>query len=415
MRWFLFIFVLFFAGLADAQERKALLIGNAGYTKIAALSNPVRDVELIERALKAADFEVRVVRDADRASMRAAVDAFIADLQANPGSVALIYFSGHGLQSDYDADAPDKRGRIHNYVLGVDFDDTTGVYGFAQSAMPVDGPDGFATRLEASRTSQNILVIDACRNVYQPRNIQKRGFAPVEVMHGSDTFYIFATKPEDVAMDRAVTGDGTNSPFAMAFAEMLGKRGHTPSSIMPALVNRVRALTGNAQTPYSEGIDRGDFQFRPGLKESLENVSAEAEAMIWQDVKLSRSKIRVNDFLLAFPDGPHANEARALLARLNAGLETDVAPVVDLSRSAQSVGLTVGQEFAGGRWSVQEVDSSSVFAGRLVAGDELYKINGRSIGSIENPDEEILKSLSDRGSVALTVLRNGRPYKVTIR
>ena len=417
MRWLLLSVVLFWGGWAEAQApaRKALLIGNAGYSQIAPLDNPVRDVELIERALQSANFEVRVVKDARQTEMNAALDNFLAELEANPGAVALIYFSGHGLQSDFDPTAVGERGRVRNYILGTDFDDTVGAIGFVTSAVPVDGPNSLAYRLEKAGTSQNIVVIDACRSVYQPRNIQVRGFAPVQLDEVSDTFYIFATKPEDVAMDRAVTGDGLNSPFAMAFAEMLGKSGHGPSSIMPALVNRVRALTGNAQTPYSEGVDRGLFKFRPGAQESLADVKREAETMIWEAVKASRSQIRVADFLASYPDGAHADEARALLDRLVAGLETDIAREKNPQNSAAQLGLSMGQSFAGGKWTVSGVHDGSIFEGKLLAGDELYNIDGRRVSTIEDPEAEIVRKIGEEGRVAITVLRNGRPYRVSIR
>ncbi|MCG8442925.1 MAG: caspase family protein, partial [Caulobacterales bacterium] len=68
---------LLLAAAAGAQERIALVIGNGDY-EIASwrLDNPVRDADLIAARLTDLDFDVDLVRDADRQAMVEAYQRF---------------------------------------------------------------------------------------------------------------------------------------------------------------------------------------------------------------------------------------------------------------------------------------------------------------------------------------------------
>ncbi|MEM9371520.1 MAG: caspase family protein, partial [Pseudomonadota bacterium] len=75
---------------ATAEDRLALVIGNAGYQNVSALDNPVNDARLMERTLREAGFTVTTLVEADRAGMIRAVEQFGRDLRAaQPGALAL--------------------------------------------------------------------------------------------------------------------------------------------------------------------------------------------------------------------------------------------------------------------------------------------------------------------------------------
>ena len=80
---------------ADSGLRTALVIGNASYAS-APLRNPVNDVRAIASALKKVGFQVTKVENASLRSMDDAVRRF--GQKARKSDVALIYYSGHGLQ-----------------------------------------------------------------------------------------------------------------------------------------------------------------------------------------------------------------------------------------------------------------------------------------------------------------------------
>lgn len=88
--------------------RKALVIGNAGYTR-GALQNPVRDAEAVATKLKSLDFTVSLHKDLTYPQMRQAMRDFFAGIQ--PADDVLVYYAGHGIQADGE-----------NFLLGVEFD-----------------------------------------------------------------------------------------------------------------------------------------------------------------------------------------------------------------------------------------------------------------------------------------------------
>ena len=102
--------------------RVALVIGNADY-EVGALANPLNDARAIARALKEAQFEVKLVENASQAEMESAVDSF--GRRTQPGSIALFYYSGHGAQySDQNYLIPVNDKDIINAALGAVYNST---------------------------------------------------------------------------------------------------------------------------------------------------------------------------------------------------------------------------------------------------------------------------------------------------
>jgi uncharacterized caspase-like protein len=74
-----------------------LVIGNAQY-KISPLENPVNDATDVDRTLKQLGFQTTLLRNATLGQMREATRRFADQLQS--ADVALIYFAGHGVESN---------------------------------------------------------------------------------------------------------------------------------------------------------------------------------------------------------------------------------------------------------------------------------------------------------------------------
>jgi uncharacterized caspase-like protein len=101
--------VVLASGLARAEGRHALLIGNQTYANPAlALRNPANDAGSLAVALDGLGFDTRVLVDADRDAMLAALDAFAEE--AAGAEMALVFFAGHGVQLGGE-----------NHLLGADF------------------------------------------------------------------------------------------------------------------------------------------------------------------------------------------------------------------------------------------------------------------------------------------------------
>ncbi len=90
------------------QERLALVIGNAAYQNETPLVNTLNDARDVATKLKALGFEVTKVENAGRRMLSRSVNQFIRKVHGTD-SVALFYYSGHGLQVS---------GR--NYLIPVD-------------------------------------------------------------------------------------------------------------------------------------------------------------------------------------------------------------------------------------------------------------------------------------------------------
>ena len=115
-RGIVFIVAALFALIASpvmAQGKHALLIGNSAYEQHGegepwtVLPNPVTDVDLVARSLRAVGWQVTVVSDGKWAEMDAAIRAFsneVADAE-----IVLFYYAGHGFEYDR-----------RNYLVPVD-------------------------------------------------------------------------------------------------------------------------------------------------------------------------------------------------------------------------------------------------------------------------------------------------------
>ena len=104
-------------GAACAEERHALLIGNRAYdAKVGPLNNPLNDIAVVGRALKAVGFDKQTpLADQKRAQILAAVRAYARRLSAGgPGAIGFLYYTGHGAAAS---------GTNVNYLIPVDATD----------------------------------------------------------------------------------------------------------------------------------------------------------------------------------------------------------------------------------------------------------------------------------------------------
>ena len=133
-------------GIVKVENRVALVIGNASYAS-APLRNPVNDVRAIASALKKVGFRVTKVENASLRSMDDAVRRF--GQKARRSDVALIYYSGHGLQL---------KGSNYLQPIGADIRREQDIRFKAYNS------DQILAELEDGSQRVNIVILDACRN-----------------------------------------------------------------------------------------------------------------------------------------------------------------------------------------------------------------------------------------------------------
>ncbi|MBV9396217.1 MAG: caspase family protein, partial [Methylobacteriaceae bacterium] len=74
------------------------MIGNGNYPDaMMPIASAVKDARSLAEELRRNDFDVDEKENANRETMRRAIETFLAKIQ--PGSAALFYFSGFGIQS----------------------------------------------------------------------------------------------------------------------------------------------------------------------------------------------------------------------------------------------------------------------------------------------------------------------------
>lgn len=240
--------------LFAAPERLALVIGNAAYAK--PLKNPGNDADAMTAALQRAGFHVTTRKDLRLGEMKSAINDF--GVRLNHNTIGLIYFAGHGVQTE------DNR----NYLLPIGAD--------TDVVKPAQLPDG-AVSLDFIRGAMdggglNLIFLDACRdNPYAfTRGSGKRGLAPM-TSGGNDTLIAYATAAGDTADDSDAYGD--NSPYTASLIKWMAEP--LPIEI---LLKKVRAdvmrQTHGSQRPIYNPEFTQDFYFKLPGKAIVENKLA---------------------------------------------------------------------------------------------------------------------------------------------
>src|SRR3954467_5149404 len=169
----------------QSDTRVALLIGNAAYPDAEApLRDPVNNVRSLADELRRTGFDVDVGENLTKEAMRAAFDRFYGKIK--PGSTALFFFSGYGIQSDRQT-----------FVIPVN----------AQIWTEADvRRDGYSLDLLLGEMNKKgaavkIAILDASRrNPYERRfRAVAGGLAPTSVP--KSTVVMYAAAPGAVARD----------------------------------------------------------------------------------------------------------------------------------------------------------------------------------------------------------------------
>jgi uncharacterized caspase-like protein len=256
-------FVLAVALLANAstaaERRVALVIGNAGYTGIQRLQNPVNDATEVEKALRALGFQVLILADARKAEIDEAIQRFRNLVRG--ADVGLFYYSGHGFQTS----RADQHHPV-NHIVPVDFRIPAGKT--LENTVPLDDVLG---PLETARVS--LVFMDACRSDPQLEQASRRmgdqsrsvvlgrGFAPVPISPGagrnvgpstandsrpSGMLIAYAAAPGSEASD----GDDRVSPFTKSLLKNISATGVPIFDIMGRVGKDVQRDTNNKQRPW---------------------------------------------------------------------------------------------------------------------------------------------------------------------
>jgi Caspase domain len=226
----------------QAERRIALIIGNGAYQNVGPLRNPVNDARAMSQALSRMGFQVLLRENRTEDQVKQDIREWGRMLDAN--SVALFYYSGHGIQV-----------KGENYVVPIDAA-IASEEEVEYSAVNV----GLVTaQMERARSRVNIVFLDACRNNPFARSFRSasQGLAMVNAPAG--TFIAYATAPGDVA------SDGTASAGNGLYTQQLLRYLATPGMPIEQMHKQVRiavsAASNGDQVPWESSSIMGDFVF----------------------------------------------------------------------------------------------------------------------------------------------------------
>jgi hypothetical protein len=263
------------ASFADPAEsvkdrRVALVIGNAGYTHISRLGNPVNDARDVCAALRGLKFDVVCFEDIPtRKEMKNVIGAFVDKLKA--GGAGLFYYAGHGLQV-----------KGENYIVPT----------AAALSVEADAEDEtlslnyLMNRLGEAKNTFNLVILDACRNNPLAKTqaaAREGGLAPVDAPPGS--MVVYATAPGKAAIDG--DGKGRNGIFTANLLRQLSRSGLTVEEMFKAVIGGVQTETqtkfGLQQIPWINSSYSGRFCFAgcedSKMAQELDRIRREREEL----------------------------------------------------------------------------------------------------------------------------------------
>jgi len=229
---------------ADRGDRFALVIGNAKYPDAEApLKEPINDARDVADELKRDGFSVEIGENLSGDGMRRAFDKLYGKIK--PGSVALIFFSGFGIQSNRQS-----------YMIPVDAQIWT---------EPDVRRDGISLETVLGEINNRgagvkIALIDASRRNPFERRFRSfsAGLAPVIAPNGTLVMY-------SAALSSVISDNGSDHSL---FVQELLKEIRVPDLMAEETLNRTRVGVTRAsrtdQVPWISSSLAEDFSFIPG-------------------------------------------------------------------------------------------------------------------------------------------------------
>src|SRR6187399_1619343 len=226
-----------------AGERYALVIGNAKYPDAEApLKEPINDARDVADELKRDSFSVDIGENLTGEGMRRAFERLYGKIK--PGAIALIFFSGFGVQSNRQS-----------YMIPID----------AQIWTEADvRRDGFSLEtvlgdINSRGAGVKIALLDASRRNPFERRFRSfsAGLAPVIAPNGTLVMY-------SAALSSVISDNGSDRSL---FVRELLKEIRTPDLMAEETLNRTRVGVTRAsrseQVPWISSSLAEDFSFIP--------------------------------------------------------------------------------------------------------------------------------------------------------
>ena len=245
--------------MPETRKKCALVLGNGAYDGEFVLQNPRKDAEAVATALESLKFRVTRGLDLTYLALNDLVNNFVDALSSERPDVALLYYSGHGLQN-----------KDKNFLVPIDFNEGTTV-------RLIEVQD-LIDRV-SEKSGIQIILLDACRsNIDAKRAFHSKGIQlqteqsiyavddaePVaglaEMKAPTSTFIAFAAAPGDVAYE----GDESLSPFTEAFLKYVDVVDLPLSNLLSRVRQEVLRKSEGKQRTWDQSSLMTPFYFNPG-------------------------------------------------------------------------------------------------------------------------------------------------------
>jgi len=231
-------------------NRKALIIGNNSYQKIAKLQTAIEDANLMSEVLASLGFQVNLSLDVTEKKLKADLRNFKNLVKS--GDEVVIFYAGHGVQIDST-----------NYLLPIDVS--------GQNEEEVKDEAIALQRLLDDMTEKKakltLAVIDACRdNPFKTttRSAGTRGLAPTSPATGQ--MIVFSAGNNQLALDSLGPNDKVkNGVFTRIFSKEVQQAGISIDRVVRIVRSQVVDLArsiGHNQVPAIYDQVVGEFYFK---------------------------------------------------------------------------------------------------------------------------------------------------------
>jgi hypothetical protein len=277
------------------------VIGNSTY-KASPLKNPVNDARDMANSLRGYGFTVIERNNLTVKQIGSTLREFRSKLTA--GSVALVFYAGHGIQI-----------KGENYLPAVD----------ADIVGEEDVPNqSLSTRqimdvLADAKSRMNLVFLDACRDNPFARSFRSSSRGLGKENAPSGTLISFATRPGSTASD----GDGRNGLYTSVLLQQIKNTDQPIEQVLKRVVTGVKSASMGQQEPWMEGSIEGDFCFgncKAILQSSLNTQPVISEELredkFWEDAKLAGNKEAFQAYLDLYPSGRYSGLAKASITKL---------------------------------------------------------------------------------------------------
>jgi uncharacterized caspase-like protein len=221
----------------------ALIIGNAAYPDVGLpLVQPVNNARTLAGALKEQGFDVELGENLTKQGMEDAFDALKRKIQ--PGSAALIFFSGFGIQA-----------ARQTYMVPVN----AHIWNEADVRRAGVNVEPLLAEIDAKGAGAKLVVLDASRRNPFERRFRAVSMGLAAIHAPDDTLVMYAAAPGKVVSD----GETEVSPLMGELVAQIRAPGQTAEEVFSHTRLAVSRASNHEQVPWVSSSLVQDFPFAP--------------------------------------------------------------------------------------------------------------------------------------------------------